>query len=357
MQTSKASSRLGSTFLRAAAIFLAIAILFIGFRDVDIGRAFDLVRGIGAAIAVVALPYLFAIALDTLGWRRILRQLGDQLPFGSLFAIRLATEAVQMSVFAGAVVSETIRPWLLERRHGVSWPKSLASLAARKRYIVFGNALYLAIGLVLGALILDRLSVPLLGVSGLPWLVFGFTVVLFATSWGIGAVFGRGAVGARVQGVLASIPWPALRRWVTQKEAGFRQTDHELERCVLGGPRSERAITTALFLASWLLESVETFVILWLLGVEPGFAAVLVMEMVLSLLRSIFFVLPAGLGVQDIGYVAFLGALGVPEAAAVGAAFVILKRGKELFWIAVGYVALFALGGRPANLEEAAQVG
>jgi uncharacterized membrane protein YbhN (UPF0104 family) len=59
----------------------------------------------------------------------------------------------------------------------------------------------------------------------------------------------------------------------------------------------------------------------------------------------VFFV-PAGLGVQDLGYVAFLHASGVPEAAALGAAFVVLKRAKELAWVAAGWTILLAAGGR-----------
>jgi uncharacterized membrane protein YbhN (UPF0104 family) len=55
------------------------------------------------------------------------------------------------------------------------------------------------------------------------------------------------------------------------------------------------------------------------------------------------FFVPAGLGVQDLGYFAFFSALGVPDAMGVGAAFVLLKRTKELFWVCVGYTLLFGL--------------
>jgi len=44
--------------------------------------------------------------------------------------------------------------------------------------------------------------------------------------------------------------------------------------------------------------------------------------------------------------VSCLGALGVPDTLTVGAAFSALKRGKELFWAAVGY-ALLASDPRP----------
>ena len=37
--------------------------------------------------------------------------------------------------------------------------------------------------------------------------------------------------------------------------------------------------------------------------------------------------------------------MGVPDATTVGTAFVLLKRGKDLFWILLGFV-LLALGER-----------
>jgi uncharacterized membrane protein YbhN (UPF0104 family) len=55
--------------------------------------------------------------------------------------------------------------------------------------------------------------------------------------------------------------------------------------------------------------------------------------------------LPAGLGVQDLGYVLFLKALGVPDATTVGTAFVLMKRGKDLFWVLLGF-GLLAVGER-----------
>jgi len=75
---------------------------------------------------------------------------------------------------------------------------------------------------------------------------------------------------------------------------------------------------------------------------------------VVTLLRSIAFMVPAGLGVQDAGYVAFLAAFGVPEAATVGVAFVLIKRAKELFWIAMGFVLFLFSKQSPAGGKEPA---
>jgi hypothetical protein len=89
---------------------------------------------------------------------------------------------------------------------------------------------------------------------------------------------------------------------------------------------------------------------------DLSFAAVLAFEPVVSFARSAAFFIPAGLGVQDAGYMAFLQRAGIPDAVNRAAAFVLLKRFKELVWIAVGWILLLATrrsslrGGRGGGL-------
>ena len=66
---------------------------------------------------------------------------------------------------------------------------------------------------------------------------------------------------------------------------------------------------------------------------------------------------PAGIGVQDVSYLAVLQAYGVPDAASLGPAFIVLKRMKEAAWVAIGFVMLARSGPRAVLLhpEEAAK--
>jgi hypothetical protein len=60
--------------------------------------------------------------------------------------------------------------------------------------------------------------------------------------------------------------------------------------------------------------------------------------------------------VQDAGYAAFLGALGVPQPLATGAAFVLLKRAKEVLWATIGYAFLLSDRSRQ-QAEEGDRMG
>ena len=107
---------------------------------------------------------------------------------------------------------------------------------------------------------------------------------------------------------------------------------------------SPEALTPAVMKA-WFIRSVETWLFLWLVGADVPLVAAMVVETALILVRAAAVPVPAGLGVQDAGYVLCLRALGVPDATTLGAAFVVIKRGKDLFWIVVGFV-LLGLGRR-----------
>src|SRR5262249_6676076 len=99
---------------------------------------------------------------------------------------------------------------------------------------------------------------------------------------------------------------------------------------------------TATFYVGWLVEALESYVLLRLVGAEISWAQLLALEASVAVIRSLTVFVPAGLGFQDAGYLAFFAAFKIPDATAVGTAFVILKRAKELVWVVVGYALLAA---------------
>jgi len=71
----------------------------------------------------------------------------------------------------------------------------------------------------------------------------------------------------------------------------------------------------------------------------------------LTLLRSVVFVIPSGLGIQDFGFLAFFKALAMQDYVVVGGAFVLLRRLKELLWYAAGYALFLYYGIRPGTQD------
>jgi uncharacterized protein (TIRG00374 family) len=138
-----------------------------------------------------------------------------------------------------------------------------------------------------------------------------------------------------------------LGAWLERHALRFQRADDHLVTFFEDEPGA-LVVPMLLYSAGWAVRGAETWLFLRLLGVDVSFLAALVVETAIIVVRSAAVPVPAGLGVQDVGYVLCLKALGVPDAVTVATAFVLLKRGKDLAWILLGFATL-ALGERGAT--------
>ena len=340
-----------ATTARWAVLALALAALWNTLRHAELRRATSLVAAIGAPILLVLVPWLLAMTCQAAGYARILAVLGRSVSLPRLLSVLVSAEAVLMSFPAGQALAESLNPYLRERRCGVPVPEGLAAVAAKKTLIVLSNGLYMGVAVVVGGTWLRSASPALLGAPGLTWIVAAAAAAMVATALITARVLFSGSVAARSYGLLGRIPSARLRRWLAERERGFTATDEHFSALSKASGGTLLA-TTTVFLGCWLLEGTEALVILRLLRVEVSYAEVLAFEVVVSLLRSLAFMVPAGLGVQDAGYVAFFGAFGVPDAPTLGVAFVLVKRARELVWIAVGFLLFVILRDVPAKAND-----
>lgn len=331
--------------LKAIGVLFGAGLLAYLFTKIDTEKTFDLISNIGIVAILVFFPYLFVSSFDSLGWKITFPNPKRIISFPRLLSIRLTTEAMLMSIPAGVAVAESMKPLLLKKFLQVPGPEGVASVAIKKMLLGVAQGVYLLLSFFLGYHWLVVASRGVIKIDGLQWVVFTAGVVL-CVFFGIGAyAFVNGAVARRLHNLLVLIPFTPLRNMLLKQEEKFIEVDKQLEQFNrFGIARLMRS--TGSFLMGWLMESVDTFVILWVLGVDLSFVQVMAFETILSLLRSLVFFVPAGLGFQDLGYVAFLTALGVPDSMTVAGAFILLKRFKEIVWIIIGYLILFISGVR-----------
>jgi uncharacterized membrane protein YbhN (UPF0104 family) len=321
----------------------------------ELGRSFELVRRVGWPALSILVPFGLAQTLQTAAWVPIVRVAGLDVPFGALWRVKMAAEALLMSLPAGSALAEAVAPVLLKRAAAVPIPLGVAVVAVKKVLILVANAPYVLVAFFVGSGALQRASAALIGTSGLEWVVLGMAFFLAVSAVLMAWLLFAGGVSSRLHRGLGALPFEGLRRWLDGREGGFKQVDTELKR-LLWTERRKLALPTIGYLLAWLLEAVETWLILSLLGVELSIPEIVSLEVVASAVRSLVAVVPSGLGVQDASYVAFFAAYGVPEAQTVGAAFVILKRLKELAWIGFGYLLLASLRRpRPGGPADEAQ--
>jgi len=324
------------TLSKWALALVAVGLLGRTLVNADLRRVVELLRGLGPKALLLCVPAVFVLVLETLAWRTSLTPLRRPLRYGGLAQVRLATEGVLMSLPGGVVLAEWLMPLLLRDKCGLPIAEGAAATAARKWLVMRSHGVYIAISAVLGWGFLAARSRAMIGIEGLPIVVLASALMPFGAAVAMELAMSRGAVAKRTWGLLARLPSRRLSSWLEGQRHAFEATDGQFSRIVNEG-RATSLAGTALFVGAWLLESVEAWVIARALGAPLGFTEVLAFEAGLSLVRSLVFFAPSGVGVQDMGYVAFFGSMGVPDAAAIGGAFVVVKRAREIVWILVGW--------------------
>jgi uncharacterized membrane protein YbhN (UPF0104 family) len=342
VQPGRASRR--QTILFVVALLAAGLCLVWAFHDVNFHQVWAVLVQLGPAVAWVLVPYGIASLLDGLGLRRILSSLGRGVEFIRLLSIRLSADALTVSAPGGAVLSEGVRVMILQTRCDVPVTEGVGALAARKCLLIRGHGLYLALATIVGWGYLSQRSADVLGIPGLPLFLGGMAAALIAASLIMGRALSGGGTAARVGMLLERIPVRALRAWLQRRRTAFSQTDAHLGRTL--GPQAGRQ-ATLLYLLMWLAEASETYLLLRLLGFDVGLADALALEAVITVARALAFFVPAGLGVQDAGYVAFLRGDGGGSALELAAAFALIKRARELFWVGVGFALLLHARRQP----------
>jgi lysylphosphatidylglycerol synthase-like protein len=316
-------------------------LLFLAFRRLDGARLMGVLATVGPGVLLVLVPYPAGVCLDVAAWRRLLMRGRTALPFRPLLGVRLTADAVLMSLPGGSFVSEGLAPALLRRRCAVPLPEAVASMAVRKFLLGFAHGLYLlaAAGVLLavGPAFAPRAPLSLALSLG------GLVILAVALGW---QRLVTQKTAARIHRLLMRLPFAWLRRRLEHTAEAFSHTDHHLTLSFAEARRLETFVP--FYLGVLLLEGFETFLILRVLGVSVPLRLVLPVEAALLTVRTLAVFVPAGLGVQDAGYLAFVKLLGVADPLATSAALTVLKRSKELLWIALGYTLLLrARAGAP----------
>jgi hypothetical protein len=330
-------------------IGVPLALLAFAWRHVDPGEGLRLVVRAGPLTALALLPYAALLAFDALGWRLLFtpatRARGS---FADTLAARAAGEAVSQSLPSAGIAGEATAAWLLSSHTGAPLGEVIGTLAARRLLLVLGHGLTLGLGALATA------AGPFPAPRALAWVLGLGSSALVALALAGPVLLVRGAPFARLHLALRRVPWAWLRAWLDTPSVRLPQADREAVR-LFARERRVRLATAACFALVYVTESLETLLLLRILGTRISILQVLSFEPLLSLVRGLAFFVPAGLGFQDLGYVAFFRALGLKDAASVGAAFVLLKRLKEIVWIGAGWLVLLAADSRTRASATAAR--
>nr|WP_255575446.1 lysylphosphatidylglycerol synthase domain-containing protein [Caldovatus aquaticus] len=307
----------------------------------DPGEILRLLAAAGGwgVLAVVALR-LPQILFAALGWAPLIADPGRP-GWAALLRMRWIRDAVNALLPVAQIGGDVVRARLLVRR-GVGAVPAMASVAVDLATELAAQAAFAAIGLAVLLRLPHRDD---------------------AAGWVIAAT---AVCAAMASGFLAAQRWGLFRlaeRLRPRRKSGpaapapARMTG--LHAAVLHLHRAPRRLwaSTAAHLLSWLLGTLEAWAALRLLGVEAGLAEALVIESLGQLARSLGFLVPAGLGVQEGGFVLACGLFGIPPEQAL--AFALLRRIRDIAFGLPGLVAWRweAMAAAPAAVATAGPAG
>jgi uncharacterized protein (TIRG00374 family) len=307
---------------------LGVLVAIVGWKPL----ASNLARIGGWFFALTAL-YAFAQIAFALGWWVLTGPRPRPVPFGELLAAYLGGDSINYFTSVGG---EPVKAHLLEPR--LPFPRALATVTVHRHADVLAQWIFLTAGV---GVALGRFELPpaarIAAVASL--LVLG--VMVFAMTWGLR----RGAFRPMVA-ALSRLPFLARRLGRIESAVGrFDETIGEFYREKSGS----FGAAVAWCLVGWCGGLVETWVILRLLSPGHDWSTAVAIESLAMVLNNILLFVPGRIGSAEgvrIGVYALVGL-----SAAQGAAYALVRRGRELLWLVPGFVVLLkrhVLGfGRP----------
>jgi len=287
-------------------------------------------RGLGWRSLLVCLPFGLIMAVDTLGWRYAFAY--DRVPFLRLMAARVAGEAVNVVTVVAPVGGDAIKVWFL--RPHVSYRESIASVIIAKTTITLAQTIFLLVGVVaavwlaadarLARAMLWLLLVELIGAGG-------FLAVQVA---------GFVSRGARL-----------LARF---KKLQAMAAAENLDRTLQSFYRREWrrfGLSVGFHLLGWLMGALETWLFLYVLQIPASVTTALVIETLGSAVRFATFFVPGSLGALEGANAAAFAALGF--GAPAGLAFSLLRRLRQVAWIALGVLVVLLARARTRGVPAA----
>ncbi len=302
---------------------LVLGVAFLGYLVAQVGQQTLLVSFQAISwrlLLIVWFPFALIAVLDTLGWRFAFRR--DLASFPTLLMVRLAGEAFNASTPTASVGGEPVKAYLL--RPQVPLGEGLASVIVAKTTLTLSQGLFLVAGIAFALTSLPP-ATPLLKamiwLAGVEAVALGAFVLLQQKG-----LFGGGLRFLRGLG----LSWD-------QGEEGARHLDRALSAFYREHP-GRLTLSLLFHFGGWVLGSLEVFLILHFMGTPVSLTTALVIEAFAAAIKSAAFLIPAGLGALEGGMMAVFAAFGL--GAGVGLSMTLVRRFRELAWVAAGLVAL-----------------
>ena len=329
--------------LRTLLFLLGAALLTMVVAQVGVNVLIEQVRALSWQLPLLLIPYVFVTLLDTLGWKYAFGAQAATVRFGPLLASRIAGEAVNLTTPSASLAGEPIKAYLLQR--WIPLDEGIASVVIAKTIITLAQIPFAVSGV---ALIVFVLALP-------PTMLWSLVVTLI-----VGTVATLALYRLQLRGMFRWLLGVLDRlrccpAFLDTRRPQLLVLDRRIARFYRSHPR-EFGLSFAFHLLGWVTQSLEVYFALWLLGFSVTVADAIAIEVLASVLKSVAFMVPGNLGVQEGGNVVIFAAFGL--GAGTGLTFSLVRRLRELLFCGLGWLILLLLApGASTSLASSGTEG
>ncbi len=281
--------------------------------------------------------------LDTASWWIVC---GDKRPtLWQLILIRLRCEAITNVMPLGGFIGEPMKVSFLMGYSGMTRSEATTSFILSKFVLIVGQVFYIFAGLALSYTVVNQVA------DG----AFNFGDIVVSDFAGY-ALLGAMIVLLLTLSLPAAMIWfePMNKRLSFSEKNGRRhhwwnrilQELREIETLVASEFRRHRyrlIIALVFSFLAWSLNGVELYLIVRWLGIDASFVQVYSIDAVSVVVRMLVFVIPIGMGGQDLAILGLVSAHGFANPETTTAGMVVLKRTREFAVIGVGLLLLLLM--------------
>ncbi len=303
-------------------VFLLIS-RFVASIDFDKFKVY--VSEMPGMFAGVVLASLISYTSSTIAWSLCMGGEGKKISFPSLFMFRHVGEMLSAFNPTSVIAGESLKAVILHKK-GIDGTQGVSSILLHRILIIFSSVLLMAISIVYitvdsitnnGASILIIISVIAI-ISAIAFFVLRFIVhpKLF--------------LAKTIDKLRKKTNWAFLT-------VNVIKSSYEMNRVAsvyFRGNKGRFLVAFLLCTIHWIFGSVEFLIVLRMMGLDISLMQAVVVEMGVSLFKTIGMIVPAQIGVEEYGNKVMLDVIGVVSKE-IWLVVTLMRRGRQLFWLLI----------------------
>lgn len=319
------------------AIFFSVFLcLFI--RAIDIQKVLHSIGLIGFKLVFLLVVTFVAYFLAAVGWKFCLGKQGEKLAVTELFLIRHMGEMVSIVNPTSIIGGDAVKFFLLKDK-GIDKTTVLASVVISRALMVITQLL---LCLVTAVVLILRdpgffASFPRIpAVFYVATAAFILLTVFLSRNFYVKKLVGKIKIMTKIE----SYPVSAKIREVGDALSMFFRTN-----------KKGLFLASFFFLLHWIFGALEIYFILKFLGIEVSVVQAVLVDMGVIFFKVAGAFVPGQIGVEEFGNKIMLSAAGLPGPE-IWITVSLLRRARQLFWIAFGLVAYFLIYKKRSNVPS-----